>query len=48
MSDMDDYRMAIFSGRLEDWDAWKRDIENCNRCGKYGHKETECLVKKNG
>jgi hypothetical protein len=28
MSDMDDYRMAIFSGRLEDWDAWKRDIES--------------------
>ncbi|EWM20266.1 hypothetical protein Naga_100167g2 [Nannochloropsis gaditana] len=20
----------------------------CNWCGKYGHKETECLVKKNG
>jgi hypothetical protein len=28
MGDMDDYRMAIFSGRLEDWDAWKRDIES--------------------
>src|SRR6056297_3038009 len=48
MSDMDDYRMAIFSGRLEDWDAWKRDLEICNWCRKYGHKETECLVKKNG
>jgi len=28
MGDMDDYRMAIFSGRLEDWGAWKRDIES--------------------
>jgi len=28
MGDMDDYKMAIFSGRLEDWDAWKRDIES--------------------
>ena len=28
MGDMDDYKMAIFSGRLEDWDAWKRDVES--------------------
>ena len=28
MGDMDDYKMAIFSGRLEDWDAWKREIES--------------------
>ncbi|EWM20134.1 retrotransposon ty1-copia subclass [Nannochloropsis gaditana] len=48
MSDNDEYRMAIFSGRLEDWDAWKCDLEICNWCRKYGHKETECLVKRNG
>src|SRR6056297_662846 len=28
MGDMDGCKMAIFSGRLEDWDAWKRDIES--------------------
>src|SRR6056297_2142529 len=28
MGDMDDYRMAIFSGRLEDWDTWKSEIES--------------------
>src|SRR6056297_647826 len=28
MGDNDEYRMAIFSGRLEDWDAWKRDVES--------------------
>ena len=28
MGDKDDYRMAIFSGRLEDWDTWKSEIES--------------------
>jgi hypothetical protein len=28
MGDNDEYRMAIFSGRLEDWDEWKRDVES--------------------
>lgn len=28
MGDNDDYRMTIFSGRLDDWDAWKCDIES--------------------
>jgi hypothetical protein len=28
MGDMNDYRMAIFSGRLEDWDTWKSKIES--------------------
>ena len=28
MGDKDNYRMAIFSGRLEDWDTWKSEIES--------------------
>jgi hypothetical protein len=28
MGDKVDYRMAIFSGRLEDWDTWKSEIES--------------------
>ncbi|EWM30056.1 hypothetical protein Naga_100975g3 [Nannochloropsis gaditana] len=28
MGGKDDYRMAIFSGRLEDWSSWKREIES--------------------
>jgi hypothetical protein len=28
IADKDDYRIAIFSGRLEDLDYWKRDIES--------------------
>jgi hypothetical protein len=28
MRDKDDYRMAIFSGRLEDGDTWKSEIES--------------------
>jgi hypothetical protein len=28
MGDKDDYRMAIFSGRLEDWDTWKSEVES--------------------
>jgi hypothetical protein len=37
MGDNDDYRMAIFSGRLEDWAAWKHDIESFLSVTFYGH-----------